>query len=84
MIAGSYNWSSRNEERKESFIYLFVYLFNDALDTFFLTVIWRQNIWTIQIAREKIRCRHYMSFYMHHPTDKVVDTMAFVTPVVEH
>ena len=24
------------------------------------------------------------SFYMHHPTDRIVHTMAFVTPVVEH
>ena len=24
------------------------------------------------------------SFYMHHPTDRIVHTTAFVTPVVEH
>ena len=24
------------------------------------------------------------SFYMHHPTDRITHTMAFVTPVVEH
>ena len=24
------------------------------------------------------------SFYMHHPTDRIAHTMAFVTPVVEH
>ena len=23
-------------------------------------------------------------FYMHHPTDRIIHTMAFVTPVVEH
>ena len=23
-------------------------------------------------------------FYMHHPTDRIVHTTAFVTPVVEH
>ena len=23
-------------------------------------------------------------FYMHHPTDRITHTMAFVTPVVEH
>ena len=24
------------------------------------------------------------SFYMHHPTDRIIHTTAFVTPVVEH
>ena len=24
------------------------------------------------------------SFYMHHPTDRIAHTIAFVTPVVEH
>ena len=24
------------------------------------------------------------SFYMHHPTDMIIHTTAFVTPVVEH
>ena len=24
------------------------------------------------------------SFYMHHPTDRITQTTAFVTPVVEH
>ena len=24
------------------------------------------------------------NFYMHHPTDRITHTMAFVTPVVEH
>ena len=23
-------------------------------------------------------------FYMHHPTDRIAHTMAFVTPVVQH
>ena len=48
---------------------------------------------TIQIAREETHCRHYMGysfqlaarfFYMHHPTDRITHTTAFVTPVVEH
>ena len=26
----------------------------------------------------------YGIFYMHHPTDRMTHTMAFVTPVVEH
>ena len=52
------------------------------------------NIWLRinQIVREKTRCRHmgYFpisskgSFYMHHPTDRIALTTAFVKPVVEH
>ena len=45
-----------------------------------------------QIAREETRCRHIgysfrlaaRFFYMHHPTDRIIHTTAFVTPVVEH
>ena len=29
------------------------------------------------------RCGHD-TFYIHHPTDRIVHTMPFVTPVVEH
>ena len=47
---------------------------------------------TTQIAREETRCRHIgYSFrlaprvlYMHHPTDRIIHTTAFVTLVVEH
>ena len=53
------------------------------------------DIWlrTIQIAREETRCRTHGllfsinskdSFYMHHPTDRIPHTTAFVTPVKEH
>ena len=52
------------------------------------------NIWerTSQLAKEETRCRHMgCSFrlaarviYMHHPTDRITHTTAFVTPVVEH
>ena len=53
------------------------------------------DIWqrTIQIAREETRCRHMgysfrliarVPFYMHHPTDRIQQATAFVTPVVEH
>ena len=39
-----------------------------------------------------LNCRHIgysfqlaeRLFYMHHPTDRIAHTMAFVTPVVEH
>ena len=42
--------------------------------------------------REETRCRHMGYsfrwqqgfFYMHHPTDRITHTTAFVTPVVEH
>ena len=52
------------------------------------------DIWlrTILIVRKETRCRHIgysyrltaRVFYMHHPTDRITHTMAFVTPVVEH
>ena len=52
------------------------------------------DIWlrTIQIVRKETCCRHIgYSFrltarvlFMHHPTDRIAHTMAFVTPVVEH
>ena len=45
-------------------------LFNDALNTFYFTVIWRRLTAGF--------------FYMHHPTDRIAHTTAFVTPVVEH
>ena len=47
---------------------------------------------TILIVRKETRCRHMgysfrltaIFFYMHHPTDRITHTRAFVTPVVEH
>ena len=53
------------------------------------------DIWlrTILIARKETRCRHIgysfsdkqqCFFYMHHPTDRIAHTTAFVTPVVKH
>ena len=52
------------------------------------------DIWlrTILIVRKETRCHHIATlidyqqgfFYMHHPTDRITHTMAFVTPVVEH
>ena len=52
------------------------------------------DIWqsTTEIAREDTRCRHMgysfrlaaRCFYMHHPTDRITHTTAFVTPVVQH
>ena len=52
------------------------------------------NIWlkTILIVRKETRCRHIgysfrltaSVFYMHHPSNRIAHTTAFVTPVVEH
>ena len=53
------------------------------------------DIWlrTILIVRTETRCRHIsysypltarVLLYMHHPTDRITHTTAFVTPVVEH
>ena len=62
-------------------------LFNDALNTFIYgymaSYIWKR---ITQKAREETRCCHMSSkgFYMHHPTDRITHTMAFVTPVMEH
>ena len=44
---------------------------------------------TILIVRKETRCRHISinskgCFIMHHPTDRIAHTTAFVTPVVEH
>ena len=47
---------------------------------------------TIQMARKETRCHHICYsfrlqqglFYMHHSTDRIAYTTAFVTPVVEH
>ena len=62
--------------------------------THFIYSYMASDIWyrTIQIAREETRCRHIgysfrlaaRFFYMHHPTDRITHTTAFVTPVVEH
>ena len=52
------------------------------------------DIWlkTILIVRKETHCRHIgysfrltaRFFYMHHPTDRIAHTTAFVTPVVVH
>ena len=52
------------------------------------------DIWlrTILIVRKETRCRQIgyscrltaRVFYMHHPTDRITQTTAFVTPVVDH
>ena len=62
--------------------------------THFIYSYMTSNIWqrTNQIAREETCCRHMgysfrsaaRVFYMHHPTDRIAHTTAFVTPVVAH
>ena len=76
------------QERKEVF-----YLTTHSTH-FLFTVIWHQAYGkrTTGIVREET-CSCYMGysfrlaegfFYMHHPTDRITHTTAFVTPVVEH
>ena len=70
------------------------FLFNDALNTFFIYGYMASDIWlrTILIVRKETRCRHIgysyrltaRVLYMHHPTDRITHTTAFVAPVVEH
>ena len=68
-------------------------LFNDALNTFYLRL-----YGIIHMVKDHSDCEggnplppHGLLipisrkvFYMHHPTDRITHTMAFVTPIVEH
>ena len=68
-------------------------LFNDALNTFYLRLYGvghmvkdhsdseRGNLLPPQRVIFPISSK---VFYMHHPTDGIIHTTAFVTPVVEH
>ena len=77
------------EIRKEGHI-----LFNDALNTFYLRLYGVRHMVKDHSDSEKgnLLPPHRLlfpissnsSFYMHHPTDRIAHTMAFVTPVVEH
>ena len=68
-------------------------LFNDALNTFYLRLYGVRHIVNDQSDSERgnpLPPRGLLyaigskgSFYMHHPTDRITYTMAFVTPVVE-
>ena len=53
-------------------------LFNDALNTFYL---WLYGV--IYMVKDHSVSERKL-FYMHHPTDRMTHTTAFVTPVVEH
>ena len=75
------------EGRKEMF-----YLTTHS--THFIYGYMASDIWlrTILIVRKETRCRHIgysyrltaRVLYMHHPTDRIIHTTAFVTLVVEH
>ena len=68
-------------------------LFNDAFNTFFLRLydVWHMVKDHSNSERENPVPPHGLLFpinskvffYMHHPTDRIAYTMAFVTPVVE-
>ena len=61
-------------------------LFNDTLNTFYLRLYGVRHMVKDHSDSEKGNplppLFHF--FYMHHPTDKIAHTTAFVTPVVEH
>ena len=59
-------------------------LFNDALNTFYFTVIWRRTYGKGPLTWATLSDCQQGFFYMHHPTDRITHTMAFITPVVEH
>ena len=67
-------------------------LCNDALNTFYLQIYGIRHVVTDHPYRERgnllppqgYSFRLTAIFYMHHPTDRIAHTTAFVTPVVEH
>ena len=75
-------------EREKEMFYLTMH------STHFICSYVASDIWlrTILIVRKETRCCHIgysyrltaRVFYMHHPTDRITHTTAFVIPVVEH
>ena len=61
-------------------------LFNDTLNTFHLQVYGVRHMVKdhSDSERENLLLPHGLLFYMHHPTDRITHTTAFVTPVVDH
>ena len=68
-------------------------LFNDALNTFYLRLYGVRHMVKDHSDSEKgnplsphglLFPINSQFFYMHHPTDRIAHTTAFVTPVVEH
>ena len=84
-----FNDSPTCQGRKEGNV-----LFNDALNTFYLWLYCVRHMVKDHSDSEKgnpvpphrllLLINSKGSFYMHHPTDRIAHTMAFVTPVVEH
>ena len=77
-----------NERERER-----IFLFNDALNTFYLWLYGFRHMVKDHSDSEKgnLLLPHRLLidsqqgfFYMHHPTDRITHTTAFVTPVVEH
>ena len=62
-----------------------IFLFNDALNTFYLRLYGVRHMVKDHSGSEKGNLLSpHRFFYMHHPTDRITHTTAFVTPVVEH
>ena len=71
-----------------------MFLFNDALNTFYLPLYGvrhmvkdhsdSENGNPLPPHRLLFPINSKGSFYMHHPTDRIAHTTAFVTPVVKH
>ena len=69
-------------------------LFNDALNTFYLRLYGIGHMVKDHSDSERVKPaaatwatlsdQQQSFFYMHHPTDRIAHTTAFVTPVVEH
>ena len=68
-------------------------LFNDALNTFYLRLYGVRHMLKDHSDSERkpaaatwatLSDKQQGFFYMHHPTDMIADTTAFVTPVVGH
>ena len=68
-------------------------LFNDTLNTFYLRLYGVRHMVKDHSDSEKgnplphsllFPISSKVFFYMHHPTDRIAHTTAFVTPVVEH
>ena len=57
-------------------------LYNDALNTFYLRLYGVRHMVKDHSDSEKGNQQGF--FYMHHPTDRITHTTAFVTQVVEH
>ena len=69
-------------------------LFNDTLNTFYLRLYGVKHMVKYHTDSERgnplplhgliFLIKQQGFFYMHHPTDRITHTMAFVTPVMEH